>query len=180
MVRAANQSSDAAYAQVVRLLKHWNRRNQRPLCSWNIKALALRCLIRRVSMLEGLRVWFDYAYKELSREGETADPAGVAPKPIHLNESMDVVLGRLGRAADHLRDAIAFAKQGYHVLAHQELARLFNDEEVLPKPSAMSVELEAAAKLAADRTAPKSKFGSVVPVAGGRPAPGRNTQSWAP
>ena len=90
MVRAANRSSDAAYAQVVRLLKHWNRMNQKPLCSWNIKALALGCLIRRVSMLEGLRVWFDYAYKELSRRGETPDPAGVAPEPIHLNESMDV------------------------------------------------------------------------------------------
>ena len=181
MVRAANQTSDAAFAQVVRLLKHWNRRNQKPLCSWNIKALALGCLTRRVSMLEGLRLWFDYAHKDLSRHGETLDPAHVAPQPIHLNEPMDVVLGRLGRAADHLRDAIAFEKQGYHVLAHQELARLFNDEDVLPKPSAWSVELEAAAKLAAERlNAPKSKFGSVVPVAGSRPSPGRNTQSWAP
>lgn len=181
MVHAANKSSDAVYAQVVRLLKHWNRQNQKPLCSWNIKALALGCLKRRVTMLEGLRLWFDYAYKELSRNGETADPAGVAPEPIHLNESMTSVLGRLGEAADHLRDAVAFEKQGYYVLAHQELALMFNDEEVLPKPSPRSVELEAAARLAAERSsATGRRYGAVVPVAGSRPGPGRDTRSWAP
>lgn len=181
LVRGANQNSDAAYAQVVRLLKHWNRKNQKPLCSWNIKALALGCLNRRVSMLTGLQLWFDYAHKELSRNGETRDPAGVATDPVHLNESMTLVLGRLSRAADHLRDAIAFEKQGYHVLAHQELARMFNDEDVLPKPGAGAVELEASQKLAADRAvSAKSKDVAVVPVAGARPAPGRNTRSWAP
>lgn len=181
MVRAANQSSDAAYAQVVRLLKHWNRRNQKPLCSWNIKALALGCLTRRVSMVEGLRLWFDHAHKGLSRNGETADPAGVASEPMHLNEPMDLVLGRLSKAADHLCDAVTLEKQGYHVLAHQELARMFNDEEVLPKPSPRSVELEAASKLAVERSsATGRKHGAVVPVAGGRRGPGRDTRSWAP
>lgn len=96
VVRTANQRSHASYAQVVRLLKHWNRKNQKPLCSWNIKALALAlgCLTQQTSMLEGLRKWFDYAHDQLSRYGETRDPAGVAPEAIHLNEPMDVVLGR--------------------------------------------------------------------------------------
>ena len=44
LVHEANSASQVAYARVVRLVKHWNRRHDRPLCSWNIKALALGCI----------------------------------------------------------------------------------------------------------------------------------------
>ena len=65
MVRNAVHSSEVAFARVVRLLKHWARRHEKPLCSWHIKALALGCLTTPTSQLAGLLAWFDHAIADL-------------------------------------------------------------------------------------------------------------------
>jgi predicted nucleotidyltransferase len=142
MVRTANQNSRYSYAKVVRLLKHWNRRNGKPMCSWNIKALALDCVDTPHTMMAGLRTWFEHAHADLSTRGETPDPARVAPEPIHLNEAKRVVLGRLEKAAEQLRRAAELEKAGYPALAHQQLAQLFNDPEMLPGPDPVSLMVE--------------------------------------
>jgi len=108
MVRGANRTSRYTYAKVVRLLKHWNRRNGEPLCSWNIKALALACLASPHTMMAGLQTWFGHAHADITARGETPDPARVAPEPIHLKEPRHVVLARLQKAADQLRSAAEY------------------------------------------------------------------------
>lgn len=136
MIRIANRDkTDYTYAKVVRLLKHWNRSNGSPVCSWNIKALALGCLTTRVTLVEGLAIWFAYAHDELGK-GETQDPAGVAPEPIHINESMTMaqVRDKLARAAQQLAQAITWDVAGYPASAQKELAHMFKDPDMLPMP----------------------------------------------
>jgi hypothetical protein len=131
MVRAAVKSSDVAYARVVRLLKHWSRCHDKPLCSWHIKALALGCLTRPISQLAGLLTWFDHAMADL-RVRDTPDPAGVAA-PIKTTMPRTQLVEKLVKARDQLAYAIELEEAGYDVLARDELAKFFNDEAMLPR-----------------------------------------------
>lgn len=146
MVRQANQTSKVNYAHVVRLLKHWNRRNGKPLCSWHIKALALGCLTGRTTQFTGLLRWFRYAIAQLS-QGDTLDPAGVAKDPIKTNVPRTQAVEKLRKALERLERAIALQDAGYPALAHDELAKLFNDEQMLPRPDQNDVRVEEAVRL---------------------------------
>jgi hypothetical protein len=181
MVRTANKNSRYTYAKVVRLLKHWSRRNGRPLCSWNIKALALDCLDTPQTMVGGLLAWFDHAHTDISARGETPDPAGVAPEPIHLNEDVRVVLGRLAKAAERLRQAQKLEKEGFPALAQQELALLFNDREMLPAPDPVSLMVEEARRRAGSPVpagAPVAAAVTAAPALVVTSAP--KVRAWAP
>ncbi|TFV79415.1 nucleotidyltransferase [Blastococcus sp. CT_GayMR19] len=150
MVLEAIENTAVVYAWVVRLLKHWNRRNGKPLCSWNIKALALGCIFEPMTQLAGLSIWFEFAADELEK-GETADPARVAEKPIKLNKPRAEVVTALRHAGKRLDEAIGLEKDGYPLLAHDELAKLFNDEQMLPRPDQRAVVLEEARRFRAGR-----------------------------
>lgn len=182
LVRNAIDETEVAFARVVRLLKHWNRSNGKPLCSWNVKALALGCLEEPVAQLEGLRIWFKYAIAELNA-GETEDPAGVAPKPIKLNESFTrtQVVGKLREALARLERAIELEKGGYSLLAWEDLALMFNDKEMLPRPDDDDVVREQARKVGDDRAAVKKLTGTsalVTGVGAGARQPRRDVKSW--
>lgn len=182
MIRDAIEDTKVSFARVVRLLKHWDRSNGMPLCSWNVKALALGCLTQPVTLVEGLRLWLDHTIRELAK-GETPDPARAAPKPIRLNEPEDVVLGRLRKAAGHLSRAVTFQDADYPLLAHDELARMFNDPSMLPGPDPLAVEVEQARKVRADQAAAQKKFGApalLTSVGAGVETSRRNVGSWAP
>lgn len=173
MVRTANKDkTNYTYAKAVRLLKHWNRSNGKPLCSWNIKALALGCITKPVTMVEGLRIWFDYAYTELGK-GETPDPAGVAPEPIHINKSMTMsqVRDKLAKAAQQLERAVTYDSAGYPALAQNELAQMFNDKDMLPPPDELNLLTESHRYKQSRPQAPA--------VATSRPAPPA-VRPWAP
>jgi len=159
LVLAAIDSSQVAYARVVRLLKHWSRRHDRPLCSWNIKALALGCLTRPTELVPGLLAWFRYAAAELA-VSETPDPAGVAPHPIKTNKPRTEVVRILRDAIDRLERAIALETAGYPTLAHDELAKLFNDEDMLPRPDPDAVRIEEAARIRAERAKDSTRTGA--------------------
>lgn len=148
MVREAIDNTNVAFAHIVRLLKHWNRRHDKPLCSWNIKALALGCITGPITQLAGLATWFTYAADELDK-GETEDPAGVAEKPIKLGKgwTRPQVVTALRDAGKRLDEAITLEAAGYPLLAHDELAKLFNDEEMLPRPDQDAVRAEEAHRL---------------------------------
>lgn len=180
LVTAANKASKASFARVVRLLKHWNRRNGKPLCSWNIKALALGCIDAPTGLITGMRDWFDHAIRELSR-GLTSDPAGVATHPIKLNETRTEVLRRLTRALETLDRAIAFEMDGYVVLAHNELAKLFNDPEMLPAPASTAVLEEEGRRVSAQRRWDTLVFGAPALLTGTGASAGQargNVRSW--
>jgi hypothetical protein len=192
MVRDANAKSVSKYAQTVRLLKHWNRANSKPLCSWNIKALALDVLKTTRPLVESLTVWFDHAIAAL-RKGLTEDPAGVATKPIGISEKMTrtEVVRRLEKARRHLTDAIALERDGYITMAHEALAKMFNDPEMLPFPDADRVRVEAATKFQTDiknlntrATKPVSGVSSAAPISTGvnvgtSGRPSRDVRSWS-
>lgn len=194
MVRAANKKTSYTYARTVRLLKHWNRNNQKPLCSWNIKALALDCLPKPMPLATAMLAWFDHAIAELDK-GLTKDPAGVAEKPIALNDNRTAVVDRLRRARARLARAVELEKGGYPVQAHEEMAKFFRDDDILPGPDPYEVTTETARKFEADRrksihvvsgagaatrgAAAVRPAAAATPVVGYRPeqqAPG--TRSW--
>lgn len=177
MVKRAIKDTRTSYAHVARLLKRWNRANGKPLCSWNIKALALGCITAPTTQLQGLLNWFTFAIAELEK-GETKDPAGVAPKPIKLNEDMTrkQVVKLLADAREVLLEAIRFEKDGYPVLAHDALARFFNDGVMLPRPDQAAVRQETADRF-------RKRQGVGVPAVGVGAGAARervDAASWAP
>jgi hypothetical protein len=133
LVQEADSVTAKAFSRGTRLMKHWNRRHDKPLCSWNIKALALGALSEPASMTTYIELWLDHAIKELN-EGETEDPARVAG-PIKMNKTKTEVLRLLREARDIFSRALQLEKEGYSILALNELAKFFKDEDVMPRPS---------------------------------------------
>lgn len=172
----AIKDTKVAFAHVVRLLKHWNRRHGKPLCSWNIKALALACLTVPVTQLDGLTRWFDHAATELDK-GLTKDPAGVAEKPIKLGNGWtrtDVVEVLRG-AGRRLAEARRLERDGYPLQAHEQLAKLFNDEDMMPPPDPEAVLAETARRYRELNIA-----GGSAGVGRGADRPQVPVRSWAP
>lgn len=176
LVREAIDRTDVAFAHVVRLLKHWNRSNGKALVSWNIKALALDCLNGPTTQLAGLATWFEHATAELNR-GPTRDPAGVAEKPIKLGKgwTQNQVVTALSDAGKRLNEAIALEKAGYPLLAHDELAKLFDDEDMMPRPDQDAVRAEEARRL-------RERSGAALVTGTGAGSARRRipVRSWAP
>ena len=180
LVATANDITDACFARVVRLLKHWNRSNNKSLCSWNIKALALECLDAPTSLLAGMHQWFHYAIEELS-QGETPDPTGVAANPIKLNDTRTEVVRRLKRSLEKLDRAINYEQAGYTTLAHNELAKFFNDSEMLPAPDPLAVLEEEGHRIEAEKAKDSKSFGAPALLTGTGASAGRdrgNVRSW--
>lgn len=107
------------------------------------EGLALGCITEPMTLLDGLTAWFQYAEERLAI-GETEDPAKVAPHAIKMRKSKGEVLWALAGAREHLARAVELEDAGYPVLAHSELAKLFNDEGMLPAPGKIAVEAEQA------------------------------------
>jgi predicted nucleotidyltransferase len=176
MVLQAIKDTQVAFAHIVRLLKHWNRRHGKPLCSWNIKALALACITSPMTQLAGLATWFTYAAAELDK-GETPDPAGVAEKPIKLGKgwTRTQVVTAIREAGKRVNEAVRLERDGYPLEAHAELAKLFNDEDMLPHPDTDAVRAEAVR-----RFKELSIGGTIAGVGRGADRTQVPVRSWAP
>ena len=179
LVKEANMRTRSTFARVVRLIKHWDRRHEMPLCSWNVKALALGCIREEGELVPSLASWFDYAISEL-RIGETKDPTHVSDKPIKINEkwTMTDVLAELERGKASLGAAIRFEREGYLMLALDELARFFNDEEMLPRPNRTDVMREQARHTRAQVARDSSTMGAPALLTSISGRPRINASSW--
>jgi hypothetical protein len=79
------------------------------------------------------------------------------------------------RDADkRLNEAIALEKAGYNLLAHDELAKLFNDEEMLQRPDQNAVRGEEARRLH------HTKRSGALTTGTGTSRPRVPVRSWAP
>ncbi|MEU4464059.1 hypothetical protein AB0G20_10120 [Streptomyces sp. NPDC024017] len=138
MVLEAIAGTKVAFARTVRLLKHWNAKHSKPMCSWNIKALALGCLDQPMPLIDALQIFFTYAADEIDK-GPTPDPAGVAGA-IPLNMPRREVHKRLCAARDYIDLAIEHERDGRPLSAQHAL------HQVLPDliPDADPTEEEAA------------------------------------
>ncbi len=146
LVLAAIKDSEVRFARVVRLLKHWDRhRSTPPLCSWHIKVLGLDCLDTPGSLRDGLVDWFEHTERAI-QDGPTPDPAHVGPD-IETVVPKTEALRHVRNAIDGLREAIELEDAGWHTLAHDKLAKLFNDAEMLPAPPRHEVEEQEAERL---------------------------------
>lgn len=128
MILAAISATEKVFAQLVRLLKHWRDHHGDPMCSWNLKVLALECIEEPMPFLRGLEVFFDHAAASIA-EGPTADPAHVAD-PIKTNIPRVEVARKLRIARDLVRSARAHETAGHPASAQHDLHRLL--PEVVP------------------------------------------------
>jgi hypothetical protein len=182
LIHDANASSKASYARTVRLIKHWNRTHDKPLCSWNIKALALASVREPLGLMVGIHTWLRYAIEQLSQE-ETPDPARVSPHPIRTNKPRSEVVKSLRAALETLELAVALERDGYLILAQDELAKLFKDQEMLPRPNPMLVLEEEARRVAAIKAKDSKAYGAPALMTGTGSASNRNrvnARSWRP
>ncbi|MCD2190992.1 hypothetical protein [Actinomycetospora soli] len=149
LIHQAIENTDVVFARVVRLLKQWRDRHSDPLCSWNIKALALACITAPMALTAGLQVFFDHAARDLAAR-YTPDPAGVAG-PVEPNLDRDRAVTRLRRARDTMNEALTHLEAGRTASAQQKLHSLLPD--VVDAPDERDVLREASRSAGAARTA---------------------------
>jgi hypothetical protein len=149
LVKNANDVTRSTFARGTRLMKHWNRKNDMPICSWNVKALALGCIASPVTMTVYISTWLTNAIMQFSI-GETPDPAGVAG-PIHISDdfTMTEVVASFKEAKSIFDRALRLEAEGYPILALNELAKFFNDEEMMPRPDQAAVRAAEAVRFKA-------------------------------
>jgi hypothetical protein len=128
LMKRGNRATGSVLARTVRLLKYWNGHHGSPLCSWNIKALALESVTKKVPLAQALLAFFEHSAKSL-RDGPTHDPAGVSG-PIDLNLPLEEVLKRLDDARDLIEEAINAEDEERPYLAQHKLAKLLS--EIVP------------------------------------------------
>jgi predicted nucleotidyltransferase len=173
LVKAAIEVTEVVFARTVRLLKYWSRRHSRPMCSWNIKVLALNCITEPMPLAEAMQTFFCYAAKELKQnQGLTPDPAHVAG-PIELNLATREVITRLRTAEGHITRALEHEAAGRPASAQNELALLLPD--IVPDADPSEVAAEEA-----DRLTGTAKAGTSVGVGAGSGLRIPSSRAWAP
>lgn len=140
LILQAIEDTNTVFARVVRLLKHWRDHHGEPLCSWNIKALALDAITEPMPLAEALHAFFDHAARDLERR-YTPDPAGVAG-PVRPNFDRDHAVTRLRRARKTMADALEHQSAGRHASAQQKLHTLL--PKIVGEPAEAAVLAEAA------------------------------------
>ncbi|WP_329176812.1 hypothetical protein [Streptomyces sp. NBC_01477] len=151
MVLQAIKDTDKVFARAVRLIKHWNCKHSKPMCSWNIKALCLLCFKEPMPLIKALQMFFTFAEEEIEK-GPTPDPAGVAG-PIPLGLPIKDVRNRLQTARKYIDLAIDHETAGrpfsaQHAL-HQVLPDLVPDVDATHEEAARLVTTVRAGKSAA-------------------------------
>jgi hypothetical protein len=173
LVKAAIKDTEVAFARTVRLLKYWSRRHSKPMCSWNIKVLALDCITEPMPLAQAMQTFFGYAAKELKQnQGLTPDPAHVAD-PIKLNLATREVITRLGIAEGHITRALEHEVAGRPASAQHELALLLPD--IVPDADPSEVAAEEATRLTGT-----AKTGTSVGVGPGSALSIPSSRAWAP
>jgi hypothetical protein len=125
LILAAIAATEKVFAQLVRLLKHWRDHHGDPMCSWNLKVLALECIDAPMTFLHALDVFFDTAAASIA-SGPTQDPAHVA-NPIKTNLPRREVVWKLRAARDLVRSARSHESAGRPASAQQDLHRLLHN-----------------------------------------------------
>jgi predicted nucleotidyltransferase len=173
LVKVAIKDTEVVFARTVRLLKYWSRRHSRPMCSWNIKVLALDCITKPMPLAEALQSFFAYAAKELKQnQGLTPDPAYVAG-PIELNLATREVITRLRTAEGHITRALEHQAAGRPASAQHELALLLPD--IVPDADPSQVAAEEA-----DRLISTAQTGTSAGVGAGSALNIPGSRAWAP
>lgn len=177
LVKEANAVTRSTFARGTRLMKHWNRKHDRPICSWDIKALALGCISAPVTMTDYISTWLNHAIEQLSI-GETPDPAGVAG-PIKINEkfTMTQVIAEFKEAKAIFDRALMLEDEGCPILALNELAKFFADEEVMPRPDQSAVRAAEAARFKAKTFSAPARVAATASTTA--LADRINTRSWS-
>lgn len=153
LMKQSNQATGSVLARAVRLLKYWNAHHGSPLCSWNIKVLALKSITKKVPLPQALLAFFEHAAKSL-RDGLTDDPAGVSD-PIELNLPLEEVLERVDDGRVLIEEAINAEDEGRPYLAQHKLAELL--PEIVPDADADDLRREEINRQKAHEAAGQSR-----------------------
>lgn len=132
LIHAANAATESTFARTVRLLKHWrdtHTRDEHPMCSWNLKALALECIADEpTTLLDALGCFFTHAADAI-KTGLTKDPARVSG-PIKLPLARTEAARRLREARDNIKTATENENSDRPALAQHSLSLVL--PEIVP------------------------------------------------
>lgn len=149
LVLKAIAETEVVFARAVRLLKHWRDRHGDPICSWNIKALALDSITEPMGLTAALLAFFDQAARDLA-ERYTSDPAGVAGSVRPTFERKHAV-SRLRLARDRVQEAIEDQRSNRPASAQHKLHWLLPD--VVEEPDWATLNRETAGSVTAATSA---------------------------
>lgn len=139
-----NKATGVHFARTLRLAKHANARHSQTIFSFNVTALGLESITKKVSLPEGLALLLRHAADSLDK-GLTEDPAGVSG-PIKVNVT------RRKDAAKRFKDMAKLAEEALELEADGQTAQAQrNWSKVLPdaidSPENEDLKAEFAAEL---------------------------------
>lgn len=169
MIVTASKNTGSTLARAIRLAKAWNAQFSTPaICSFNIEALALSAINQERDLVKAVPELFEHAATDLALH-RTPDPAGVSG-PIKFPPGMDKdrAVGRISRAASHMRAAVEADEGGNEEGAQEELTKVFPDYEELLRSAAIATALRQS----------RGSVSAMVPVRGRPATEMKNPRAW--
>jgi hypothetical protein len=121
-----NKATKSTFARVIRLGKHANKRHGQTIPSFNLTALALRCIEEKVSMQEGLSTLFRHAADSL-KEGPTEDPAGISGEIRVNTPRRKDAADKFKKLAELSEEAVALEDDGETTQAQKAWSQVLPD-----------------------------------------------------
>jgi hypothetical protein len=136
-----NKDTDSVFARILRLAKHANARHGHTICSFNIEALGLESIEKKMSLPEGLALLLRHAADSLA-EGLTEDPAGVSGE-IKVNGSRKDAAKKFKELAELAEEALELDADGQTAQAQRNWSRALPEAIDPPNDEYLRSELVA-------------------------------------
>lgn len=165
-----NKATGSVFARILRLAKHANAKHGQPVVSFNLEALGLESIEKKVSLPEGLALLLRHAADSLD-EGLTDDPAGVSGK-IRVNGTRREAAKKFKELAELAEEALELDAEGQTAQAQRNWSKVLPDAIDPPNEEDLRSELVAGHRDGNERVrrgvggvVVSSKLGTSVPSA---------------
>ena len=165
-----NKGTGSVFARILRLAKHANARRGQTICSFNVEALGLEAIEKKVSLPAGLALLLRHAADSLA-DGPTEDPAGVSGE-IKVNDSRRDAARTFKELAELAEEALKLETEGQTAQAQRNWSKVLPEAIDPPNDEDLRAELVAGHRDGNERVrrgvggmVVSSKLGASVPSA---------------
>jgi hypothetical protein len=166
-----NKDTGSVFARILRLAKHANARHDQTICSFNVEALGLESLEKKMSLPEGLALLLRHAADSLDK-GLTEDPAGVSGDiKVNVSRRKDAAT-RFKEMAELAEEALELDAEGQTAQAQRNWSKVLPEAIDPPNDNDLRLELVAGHRGGNERVrrgvggvVVSSKLGASVPSA---------------
>jgi hypothetical protein len=136
-----NKNTYSVFARILRLAKHANAKHGQTICSFNVEALGLESIEKKMSLPEGLALLLRHAADGLA-EGLTEDPAGVSGE-IKVNGSRRGAAKTFRELAELAEEALELDADGQTAQAQRNWSKVLPEAIDPPRGEDLRSELVA-------------------------------------